>query len=160
MEFKTNIFEKNSKRVQRQVIYNVTILAAIAGVIALFIIGFIGILLTATLIITIVGIKIYDDKYMGINRAGDRKAIMVIAEDHLMIRDVKFMFSELSDLVIYVDEYAGKPKEFFGTHHGGNNEITFNHNGKNVSLNYIIKNKSDFHFVEKLVDGIEKNQKS
>ena len=57
--------------------------------------------------------------------------------------------------MIYVDEYAGKPREIFGVHHGGNNEITFRYKGQPYNINYIIKNKADFQQVEKLVAKIE-----
>jgi hypothetical protein len=49
------------------------------------------------------------------------------------------------------------PKEIYGIHHGGNNKIEFDHNGKSVSINYVIKNKQDYQKVSLLVDGIEKN---
>ncbi|MBX2946098.1 MAG: hypothetical protein KF725_09705 [Cyclobacteriaceae bacterium] len=104
-----------------------------------------------------IGIKLYDDKYMGITAYGERKANLVIAEEYLEIRDVKIPYSELTNLVIYVDEYLGMPREFFGIHHGGNNKIEFERNGKSVAINYVIKNKQDYERVSRLVDGIEKN---
>ena len=103
------------------------------------------------------GIKLYDDKAMGITAYGERKANLVIAEEYLEIRDVRIPYSDLTNLIIYVDEYLGMPKEFYGIHHGGNNEIEFNHNGRIVSINYVIKNKQDYERVSRLVDRIEKN---
>jgi hypothetical protein len=94
---------------------------------------------------------------MGISAYGERKANLTIAEEYLEIRDVRIPYSELTNLVIYVDEYLGKPREFFGIHHGGDNEISFDRNGKSVSINYVIKNKQDFERVKLLVDKIEKN---
>lgn len=91
---------------------------------------------------------------MGISAYGERKANLLISEDHLEIRDVKIPYSDLTDLVIYVDEYLGMPKEFFGIHHGGNNKIEFNHKGRLISINYVIKNKQDYDRVLKLVNGI------
>jgi len=105
------------------------------------------------------GIKLYDDKYMGISAYGERKANLVIASDYLEIRNVKIPYTDLTNLVIYVDEYLGMPKEIFGIHHGGNNKIEFNHNERFVSINYVIKNKQDYDRVSQLVDGIEKNAK-
>ena len=96
-------------------------------------------------------------KYMGISGYGERKANLVIAEECLEIRDVKIPYSDLTDLVIYVDEYLGIPKEIFGIHHGGNNKIEFNHKGRLVSVNYVIKNKKDYDRVLRMVNGIEKN---
>ena len=104
-----------------------------------------------------IGIKLYDDKYMGISAYGERKANLLIAEEYLEIRDVKISYTDLTDLVIYVDEYLGMPKEIFGIHHGGNNKIEFNHKGRLVSINYVIKNKQDYDRVLRLVTGIEKN---
>ena len=119
----------------------------------------IGIIGSTSLIIAILTMKNYDDKYMGITAYGERKGVMIIAEEYLVIGGVKIPFSELKDLQIYVEEYAGMPREIFGVHHGGNNEITFLHKDKKYSVKYIIKNKSDFQRVEKLVDKIEKQQK-
>jgi hypothetical protein len=107
--------------------------------------------------IALLGYKLYDDKAMGITAYGDRSANLVIAEQYLEIRDIRIPYSDLSNLVIYVDEYLGMPKEFYGIHHGGNNKIEFERNGKLVSINYVIKNKQDYDRVSKLVDKIEKN---
>lgn len=103
------------------------------------------------------GIKLYDDKYMGISAYGERRANLVIAEEYIEISDVKIPYSDLTDLVIYVDEYLGMPKEIFGIHHGGNNKIEFNYKGRLISINYVIKNKQDYHRVFHLVNRIEKN---
>jgi hypothetical protein len=103
--------------------------------------------------------KNYDDKYMGITAYGERKSELIIAEEYFVIDNVKIPFSELDDLIIYVGEYLGKPREFIGVHHGGNNEITFKHKGRKFSFNYIIRNKSDFTQIENLVDKIENKQK-
>lgn len=103
------------------------------------------------------GIKLYDDKYMGITAYGERKDSILIAEEYLEVRDVRIPYAELTNLVIYVEEYLGMPKEFFGIHHGGNNKIEFDHKGRSVSINYVIKNKQDYDRVSRLVDGIEKN---
>lgn len=107
--------------------------------------------------ITMLGIKLYQDKYMGISAYGERKAILVIAEQYLEIRNIRIPYTELTNLVIYVDEYLGMPKEIFGIHHGGNNKIEFDHNGRTVTIHYVIKNAQDFQRVSLLVDGIEKN---
>ena len=158
-EFRTSIFEKNKEKSRKRVFYNIGIFAAIGGIWVLYFIGFPFIGLKTCIVFTVVmlGIKLYDDKYMGISAYGDRKANLVIAEEHLEIRDVKIPYSDLSDLVIYVDEYLGMPKEIFGIHHGGNNKIEFNHKGRLVSINYVIKNKQDYDRVLRLVNGIEKN---
>lgn len=94
---------------------------------------------------------------MGITAYGERKDSILIAEEYLEVRDVRIPYAELTNLVIYVEEYLGMPKEFFGIHHGGNNKIEFDHKGRSVSINYVIKNKQDYDRVSRLVDGIEKN---
>jgi hypothetical protein len=81
----------------------------------------------------------------------------VIGEDYLEIRDTRIHYSDLTELVIYVDEYLGMPREIYGIHHGGNNKIEFNHKGRLVSINYVIKNKQDYERVSRLVERIEKN---
>lgn len=81
----------------------------------------------------------------------------MIAEQYLEIRDVRIPNSDLTNLVIYVDEYLGMPREIYGIHHGGNNKIEFDHKGRSVSINYVIKNKQDFQRVTQLVDRIEKD---
>jgi hypothetical protein len=158
-EYTTYIFEKSQKKAIKRLVYNLAILAAIGGIIYMFVIGILGIGLgtigTVSLILAILQMKNYDDKYMGITAYGDRGAKFIITETSFKLGDSLLPFSELHKLVIYVDEYAGKPRELFGMHHGGNNEISFKHRDKPYKINYIIKNKSDFQKVEKLVDKIE-----
>ncbi len=158
-EFRTSIFEKTKEKSKKRLIYNFSIFGAIAGLWVLFFIEFplVGLKTAITLSITILGIKLYDDKYMGISAYGERKANLVIADQYLEIRDVRIPYTDLTNLIIYVNEYLGMPREFYGIHHGGNNQIEFEHNGKLVSINYVIKNKQDFERVGKLVDRIEKN---
>ncbi len=140
--------------------YNLGIFGAIAAMWVLYFIGFplIGLKTSIGFSIVMVGIKLYDDRYMGISAYGDRKDNLVIAEQYIEIRDLKILYTDLTNLVIYVDEYLGMPKGIFGIHHGGNNKIEFNHNGQLVSFNYVIKNKQDYAKVSRLVDGIEKDQ--
>jgi hypothetical protein len=139
--------------------YNFVIFGVIGGIWILYFIGFpvVGLKTAIAFSFVMSGIKLYNDKYMGISAHGDRKAILVIAEQYLEIRDIRIPYSELSNLVIYVDEYLGMPREIYGIHHGGNNKIEFDRNGKSVSINYVIKNKQDYQRVSLLVDGIEKN---
>lgn len=101
--------------------------------------------------------KLYDDKFMGISAYGERKDTLIIAEEYLEVRGIQIRYTELTNLVIYVDEYLGMPKEVFGIHHGGNNQIQFERNGKLVTINYVIKNKPDFDRVGQLVRSIETN---
>lgn len=162
-EYRTYIFRKSKKKSRKRFIYNSLIIAAIGGVLYMFLIGILGLGLgivgAISLIIGLIQMKIYDDKYMGITAYGHRKEKLIINEEYLMIDDAKIPYAELKDLIIYVDEYAGKSREIFGVHHGGNNEIKFTHKDTKFSFNYIIKNKSDFRNVEDLVDRIEKRQK-
>jgi len=158
-EFRTSIFQKTKGKSRKRLMYNLAVFGSIGGIWVLFFIGLplVGIKIAITLSITLLGMKLYDDKYMGITAYGERKDTLVIAEQYLEIRDVRIPYSDLTNLVIYVDEYLGMPKEFYGIHHGGNNKIKFDRNGKSVSINYVIKNKQDFQRVSLLVDGIEKN---
>jgi len=117
----------------------------------------VGLITAVPFSIALLGIKLYNDKYMGITAYGERKANLVIAEQYLEIKDVRIPYSELTNLVIYVNEYLGMQKEIYGIHHGGNNKIEFDRNGKSVSINYVIKNRQDFARVSLLVDRIEKN---
>ena len=158
-EFRTSIFENNKEKSRKRTFYNIGIFSAIVGIWVLYFIGLpiIGLKTCIGFTVVMLGIKLYDDKYMGISAYGERKANLVIAEEYLEIRDVKIPYSDLSDLVIYVDEYLGMPKEIFGIHHGGNNKIEFNHKGRLVSINYVIKNKQDYDRVLRLVNGIETN---
>jgi hypothetical protein len=158
-EFRTSIFEKSKARSKKRLIYNLGIVGAIGAIWVLYFIGFpfIGLKTSIGFSIVMLGIKLYDDKSMGITAYGERKDSIVIAEQYLEVRDVRISYSDLTNLVIYVDEYLGMPKEIYGIHHGGNNKIEFNHNGRTVSINYVIKNKQDYDRVSRLVDGIEKN---
>ena len=158
-EFRTSIFEKTKERSRKRLMYNLAVFGGIAGIFTLYFVGFplVGLKTAIGFSIALLAMKLYDDKYMGITAYGDRKATMVIAEDYIEIRDVKIPYSELTNLVIYIDEYLGMPKELYGIHHGGNNEISFEHKGKPVSINYVIKNKQDFDRVKILVDRIENN---
>ena len=139
--------------------YNIGIFGATGAVWILYFIGlpFLGFKASAAISAALLGMKLYDDKSMGITAYGERKASLVIAEEYLEIRDVKIPYTDLENLIIYVDEYLGMPKEIYGIHHGGNNKIEFNHNGRMISLNYVIKDKQDYDRVSRLVDGIEKN---
>ena len=158
-KFQTSIFVKRKEKGAKRLLYNLGIFGLIIGIWILYIIEFpfAGLYTAITFSIAMLGIKIYDDKYMGISAYGDRKATLVITEQYLEIRGVRIPFTELTNLVIYVDEYSGMPKEFFGSYHGGNNKIEFERDGKRFSINYIIKNRQDFDRVSRLVDGIEKN---
>ncbi len=158
-EFRTSIFEKTREKMLKQFLFNLGILAAIVGIwlIYFFVVPTMGLRVPVIVSIALISFKLYEDNYMGITAYGERKAELVIAEDYLEIRDVRIPYSDLTDLVIYVEEYLGKPREIFGIHHGGNNLIEFNRKGKSVSINYVIKNKQDYDRVSLLVDGIEKN---
>jgi hypothetical protein len=158
-EFRTSIFEKSKEKSRKRLLYNLGIFGAIGAIWALYFIGFpiIGLKTSIGFSIIMLGIKLYDDKAMGITAYGERKDSIVIAEQYLEIRDVRILYSDLTNLVIYVDEYLGMPKEIYGIHHGGNNKIEFIHDGTTVSINYVIKNKQDYDRVSRLVDGIEKN---
>ncbi len=140
-------------------LYNFGIFGAIVSMWVLFLIDFpmVGLKTCIGFSVVMVGIKLYNDRYMGISAYGDRKATLVIAEEFLEIRDVRIPFSELKNLVIYVDEYLGMPKGVLGIHHGGNNKIEFEHNGRLVSINYVIKNRQDYNRVTRLVESIEKD---
>ena len=156
--FQTSIFEKTKERRRKRLLYNLCIFGGIAGIwILFFLLPIIGLKVAIGFSVVLLGVKLYDDKYMGISAYGERKANLVIAEQYLKIRDVRIPYTELTNLVIYVNEYLGMPKEFFGIHHGGNNTIEFEHKGKSVSINYVIKNKPDFDRVYKLIDRIEKD---
>lgn len=90
-------------------LYTIVIFAAIGAIWVLYFIGLpiIGLKTCIGFTVVIIGIKLYNDKYMGISAYGERKANLVIAEEYLEIRDVKISYSDLTDLVIYVDEYLG-----------------------------------------------------
>lgn len=139
--------------------FNLAVFGVISGIWILFFIEFplVGVKTAITFSIVMLGYKLYDDKYMGISAYGERRDHLVIAEQYLEIRDIRIPYSEVTNLVIYVDEYLGMPKEFYGICHGGDNKIEFDRNGKSVSINYVIKNKQDFQKVSLLVDRIEKN---
>lgn len=158
-EFRTSIFEKTKEKSRKRLLYNLGLFLTVAFIWALFFVGIpiIGLKTCISFTAVILGIKLYDDKYMGISAYGERKANLAIAEDHLEIRGIKIPYTDLKDLVIYVDEYLGMPREYFGIHHGGNNKIEFNHNGRFVSINYVIKNKQDYDRVYQLVVSIENN---
>lgn len=157
--FHTSIFERTKGKGRKRLLANLLVIGAVAGVWILYFLGppIIGLKIAITFSIAVLSAKLYDDKYNGITAYGERKANLVIAEQYLEIRDVRIPYTELTNLVIYVDEYLGMPKEFYGIHHGGDNKIEFSHKGKSVSINYVIKNKADFERVGKLVDRIEKD---
>jgi hypothetical protein len=158
-EFRTSIFEKTKAKSRKHLIYNIAVFGAIAGIWVLYFIGFpfVGLKTAIPFSIVLLGIKLHNDKYMGITAYGERKANLIIAEQYLEIADVRIPYSDLTNLVIYVNEYLGMSKEIYGIHHGGNNTIEFDYKGKSVSINYVIKNKQDFNRVGLLVDSIEKN---
>lgn len=158
-EFKTSIFEKTKAKARRRMVSNLTFLTLIIGIWVLFFIGFplVGLKTAILFSAVVIGTKLYDDKAMGISAYGERKANLTMTEQYLEIRDVRIPYTEMSNLVIYVNEYLGMPREFFGIYHGGNNPIEFEHLGKKVTINYVIKNKPDFDRVSRMVNRIENN---
>lgn len=158
-EYKTYIFEPSKKKARKRLVYNGAILLAILLILYLTLIGVLGIGVTIigaiSLIAALLKMKLYDDKYMGITAYGDRGSQFIITEDSFKLGESILPFKELEGLTIYVDEYAGMPRELYGIHHGGNNEIRFKHKEQSYQLNYIINNKADFQRVEKLVETIE-----
>lgn len=164
MEYTTNLYERNKQKVLKRAMYNLGVLSFIILAIYMFLFGIMGIGLTvfgvAGAIIALIKMKEYDDKYMGITAYGDRKQRFTMTEEYFIIDEAKMMLSELENLIIYVDEYTGMRREILGVHHGGNNEITFSYKGADYKIFYIIRNKSDFGLVEKLVGTIEQGQKN
>jgi hypothetical protein len=158
-EFRASIFEKTKEKSRKRLLYNLGIFGTIGVIWILCLTGFpfVGFKTAIGFSIFFLGIKLYDDKYMGISAHGERKATLVVTEQYLEVREVRIPFSELTNLVIYVDEYLGMPKEIYGIHHGGNNKIEFEHKGRAVSINYVIKNKKDYDRFSLMVDRIEKN---
>lgn len=162
-EFRTSIFEKTKAKTRRRMVSTLIFIGTLAGTWALCLFGFPGTEIAISyktaffFSIAVIGVKLYDDKAAGISAYGERKDNLTITEQYLEIRETKIPYSEMSNLVIYVDEYLGKQKEFFGIHHGGNNKIEFEHRGKLVAINYVIKNKADFDYVGRLVNKIENN---
>ncbi len=161
-EYTTYVYKKSKNKIRKRFLYNSAIVFAILGVIYMYLIGVFGIgfsIVGAVFFIgTLIQMKLYDDKYMGITAYGDRKEKFKINEQQLIVGKIVFPFSELRNLVIYVNEYEGMPRDLLGIHHGGNNEISFNHYSKSYAFNYIIKNKQDFVNLETLVDTIAEQQ--
>lgn len=164
-EFRTTIFEKSAGKTRRRQLYNLGIFGAIIAIWAFCIVGIavtnvrinMGVLTAIGLTVALIGMKMYDDKYMGITAYGDRKGNLIIGRKYLEIGEVRIPYAELTNLVIYVEEYLGKPNGLISIEHGGNNLIEFEHQGKPYSINYIIKNKEDYNRVGRLVDQIEKD---
>ena len=157
MEYSTHIFEKNKNKKHADYLDTAGIIGFTILCLVLLLIGIpgIGIITIVGIVVTLFKLKIDSDGEKGITRYGALKATIVISTEHLIIRGITIPFNQLKELIIYVDEYEGMPKEYFGTYHGGNNEISFIHKEKKMSIYYFIKNKTDFRHVEKLVDIIE-----
>ncbi len=158
MEYRTLIFEESKKDVFREwlIVGGIILVIVILFLVkALFLSG-IGIITIGSLGYWLFKVKNESYKEMGINSYGQKKDQIIIYEDSIKIRDQLISYSDLKELTIYVDEYSGMPKQFFGTYHGGNNEIKFIYNGNLFSFNFWIKSKTDFEYVEKLVSVIEK----
>ena len=160
--YSTYIFKPEKERSRDSRRYSLFIFVAVAVIVAVafstFFYGlpFLGFFITISSATALVKMKLEDDKKAGITAYGKRGAKFIITETHFEMGDALMPFEELTDLVIYVDEYAGQQKLLFGVHHGGNNEITFRYRGEAYSVNYIIKDRADFYKVEKLVEKIER----
>ena len=156
-EFITSVFEKSKEKGRKRLIYNFVIFGSVGGIWVLYFVGFpfVGLKIAIPFSIVVLGIKLNDDRSMGISAYGDRKANLIITEKYLQIAEEKIPYTDVTNLIIYVDEYLGMPKEIYGIHHGGNNKIEFESNGKLVSINYVIKDKQDFKRVSLLVNKIE-----
>lgn len=161
MEYNTYIFEESKKKIMAERMNTLSIIGVILFCMFLWYLGVpgIGIFASASIGIALFKYKEDENKKRGVRAYGSKKAKITIAEDHLIINETLIPMSELKDLIIYVDEYTGMPKQPIGTYHGGNNEITFNHKGKSFSFNYWIKDKQDYRYVEKLVNLIESTTK-
>jgi hypothetical protein len=154
----TTIFEEEPEKVRRRMWYNVGIGAAILGSWAAWaLIPIFGLKFPIGLTIVFLGIKRYDDHASGISAYGERKGGLLITEEYLEAREIRIPYREMKDLVIYVDEYLGKPKNLIGIHHGGGNAIEFVHRNSEVSFNFVIKNRQDFERLSRLVARIEAN---
>lgn len=157
-EFRTHIFEKSKAKSFKRLLYNIGMFGAIIGIWILFFIGFVvGLTVAVGFTIITISIKLYEDRYMGISAYGERKEDLVITEEYLEIAGEKIPYAEMKNFVVYIEEYLGMPKDVIGIHHGGNNLIEYEYQGKKMSFNYIIKSRHDYHRLSVLVDGIEKN---
>ncbi|MEO9485628.1 MAG: hypothetical protein ABJG47_19375 [Ekhidna sp.] len=158
MDYQTLIFEESKKKVVKEWLIVGGILIIIIAILllkALYLSG-IGVISIGYLGYWLFKVKNESYKEMGIKSYGKKRDQIIIYEDSIKIRDQLIPYSDLKKLTIYVDEYSGMPKQFFGSYHGGNNEIRFVYNGDLFSFNYWIKSKADFTYVEKLVLEIEK----
>jgi hypothetical protein len=93
-EFRTSIFEKTKEKGRRRLMYN---LGMFIWVLYFIEFPFVGLRTAIPLSVVILGIKLYDDKYMGITAYGERKANLVIAELYLEIGDIRIPYSELTN---------------------------------------------------------------
>lgn len=158
MKYKTYVFEERKKRLSgHDVSFYVTILILTgASIFGLYYFGLQSLFFSApSFIYTLYQQRENDRKDAGMSLYGNRKADLIILEDLLEVQGKIIRFAEVTNLTIYVDEFTGMTKDFFWSYHGGNNEICFDHKGKLYSFNYLIRNKQDFLYLEKLVSTIE-----
>lgn len=157
-KYLTTIFEEKPEKVRRRMWYNVGIGAAILGSwMAWAFVPIFGWKIPIGLTIVFLSIKRYDDQASGITAYGERKGSLMITEEYLEAREIRIPYREMKDLVIYVEEYLGKPKNLIGIHHGGGNAVEFIYQNSQVSFNFVIKNRQDFDRVSRLVARIENN---
>lgn len=159
MEYHTYVFEVSKRKFRENFIVTFVGISLIAVLYFLVIIGLPGVgLITVSLIaFSMVKAKLDDDKEMGIKKYGNRKQTLSLGLHSMELKGVNIPYAELTDLVIYVDEYTGMPRQLFGSHHGGNNEITFIHNSNKYTFNYLIRNRKEYKDVERLVELIERS---
>lgn len=158
MEYHTYVFEISKKRLRENLIITLSGVGLILLLFFMVVIGLpgIGLVTVAGISISLVIFKLDYDKSMGTKKYGSRRETLSIGLESLVLKGVEIPYSELTNLVIYVDEYTGMPRQFLGSHHGGNNEITFIHKANKYSFNYLIRNQSEYHHMEYLVDFIER----
>src|SRR5690606_6430090 len=99
-EFRTSIFVKTKEKSRKRLIHDLVLVGSISGMWVLFFIGFpfIGLKTAIGFSVVLAGWKLYNDKYMGISAYGERKDTLVITEQYLEIRNIKFFYSELTNL--------------------------------------------------------------
>lgn len=154
--FSTYLFEKNLKKTIRYWAFNPLTIGLILLIVLSYFFGWrvLGLGLIG-IIWRLIRISKEEDEFMGITAHGKRGKMLTITATHFQIGDAILPFSELTDLMIYLEEYKGQPRDLLGVHHGGNNEITFKYKDQPMSFYYIINSKADFLKLEKLVEKIE-----
>ncbi len=157
MTYETYIFRPNKKKKRDDLLYLMYV--ALAGVVVfifyLLNIPGIGMFAGGGMIYTLFKMKLVDDKKKGVRRLGHLIDKLIISGNSITFGNQNVSDQDLKNVLIYSDDYEGKPYEFFGTSYGTDNKIEFEFKGDKYSFQFQVRKKADLKLISDIALVIE-----